>query len=73
MFYYEVWGLHPGNLIATAQTEEDAVRIVRDLLEAGWSIDRLSLSLESDDETDDQSPLPVWEGAELERLVHATV
>jgi len=40
---YEVWGLHPANLIGTFETEAEALDEVRGLLDADWSADDLSL------------------------------
>jgi hypothetical protein len=40
---YELWGLHPANLIDTFGTEADALDEVRGLLDAGWQADDLSL------------------------------
>ena len=40
---YEVWGLHPANLIDTFENESEALEEVRGLLDAGWSADDLSL------------------------------
>jgi hypothetical protein len=40
---YELWGLHPANLIDTYDGEAEALSDVRDLLDAGWSPDDLSL------------------------------
>jgi hypothetical protein len=58
---YELWGLHPANLIETFETETDALAEVRGLLEAGWSAEDLSLG-----SVDDRSV--VAEGAALARL-----
>ena len=41
--WYEVWGLHPANLIETFATESEALEEVRGLLDTGWSADDLSL------------------------------
>ena len=40
---YEVWGLHPANLVGTFGSEHEALDEVRGLLDAGWSADDLSL------------------------------
>ena len=40
---YELWGLHPANLIDTFESEAEALDEVRGLLDAGWSADDLSL------------------------------
>ncbi len=40
---YELWGLHPANLIETFASEGEALDEVRGLLEAGWSAADLSL------------------------------
>jgi hypothetical protein len=40
---YELWGLHPANLIDTFESEADALEEVRALLDAGWAADDLSL------------------------------
>lgn len=69
--YYEVWGLHPANLIATVATEWEAATLVRELLEVGWKLDDISVGQESDAEVEASAELPVWEGAELERLLQA--
>ena len=36
---YELWGLHPANLIDTFESEAEALEEVRGLLSAGWSAD----------------------------------
>jgi hypothetical protein len=41
--FYDVWSLHPGNLVADFETEDEAMAVIRDLLAAGWSADDLSL------------------------------
>ena len=43
MKFYDVWSLHPGNLIAEHETEAEALATVRDLLASGWSVDDLSV------------------------------
>lgn len=40
---WDLWGLHPANLIDTFATEAEALEAVRELLAAGWSADDLSL------------------------------
>lgn len=40
---YEIWGLHPANLIETFDSESEALEEVRGLLDIGWSADDLSL------------------------------
>jgi hypothetical protein len=40
---YELWGLHPANLIDTFESEAEALAEVRGLLAAGWQADDLSL------------------------------
>lgn len=40
---YELWGLHPGNLIGTFPSEAAALAEVRGLLAAGWDANDLSL------------------------------
>ncbi len=40
---YELWGLHPANLIDTFETEAEALDEVRGLLDAGWQADDLLL------------------------------
>lgn len=40
---YEVWGLHPANLIGTFTNEGEALDEVRGLLDAGWEPEDLSL------------------------------
>ncbi len=68
---YEVWGLHPANLIATVATEREAADLVRSLLEVGWKLENISVSQESDDEPEIGVELPVWEGAALDRLLQS--
>jgi hypothetical protein len=40
---YELWGLHPANLINTYKGDTEALADVRDLLDAGWAAEDLSL------------------------------
>ena len=60
---YELWGLHPSNLIDTFETEADALDEVRGLLDAGWSAEDLSLG-----RVDGTSGALVAEGAALAQL-----
>jgi hypothetical protein len=60
---YELWGLHPSNLIDTFKTEADALDEVRGLLDAGWSSEDLSLG-----RVDGTSGSLVAEGAALAQL-----
>ena len=43
MKFYDLWSLHPGNLVGEYAAEVQALATVRDLLAAGWSADDLSL------------------------------
>ena len=40
---YELWGLHPANLIDSFESEAEALAEVRGLLDEGWSPEDLSL------------------------------
>jgi hypothetical protein len=60
---YELWGLHPANLIDTYDSEAEALADVRDLLDAGWSPDDLSLG-----QVQEGSGALVAEGATLAQL-----
>lgn len=60
---YELWGLHPANLIDTFETEAEALDEVRGLLEAGWQADDLSLG-----RVEGSSGSLIVEGAALARL-----
>ena len=57
---YELWGLHPANLIDIFDSEAGALDEVRGLLDAGWSADNLSLG--RSDGTGE-----IFEGIALER------
>jgi hypothetical protein len=46
--HYELWDNDSGNFIMAAQTEQDAHRNVRRLIEDGWSADDISLTLAPD-------------------------
>ena len=60
---YELWGLHPANLIDTFETEAEALGEVRGLLEAGWHADDLSLGC-----IEGEGGLLIAEGNDLARL-----
>lgn len=64
--HYELWGLHPANLIARPRTEAEAFKLVRELLAAGWKAEDLSLGLEPDEGEPDDLELPdPIQGAQL--------
>jgi hypothetical protein len=42
---YELWGLHPANLIDSFDSEAEALAEVRGLINTGWLPDDLSLAL----------------------------
>ena len=69
--HYELWGLHPANLIASTATEQEALGIVRELLSQDWTADELSLGLAPDaGEEIGRASLPAWEGAALLERLH---
>jgi hypothetical protein len=63
MKFYDLWALHPGNLIGEYRTEAEALAAVRDLLVAGWSTDDLSLGW--GDSEDDEQGGEIASGIEL--------
>jgi hypothetical protein len=69
--HYELWGHHPGHLIAVFNSEAEALAYVRKLLADGWSADDLSLGLEPDDDPEAADLPPVLQGAELLDRAHA--
>ena len=44
--YWELWALNSGNLIATPDTEDEALALVRELVSKGWRAEDLSLGVE---------------------------
>jgi hypothetical protein len=60
---YELWGLHPANLIDTFETKAEALDEVRGLLAAGWQADDLSLG-----RVEGASGVLIAEGTALARL-----
>lgn len=64
--HYELWATNTGNLIATPNSEEEALALVRELLESGWDAEDLALGLNSDTDVPDLATLPpILEGPEL--------
>ena len=41
--YYQLWGIQAGNRIADFKSEAEALAMVRDLLDVGWTADELAL------------------------------
>ena len=64
---YEVWGLHPANLIEAFETEAEALDEVRGLLDAGWSAEDLSLG-----QVEGSSGTVIAEGDDLAVLARST-
>jgi len=64
--HYEVWAIDAGNLIATFNSESEALALVRELLESGWDAEDLAVGLISDAGDPETMTLPeVLEGAAL--------
>lgn len=68
--HYELWAISTGNCLALSATEDDALKIVRDLLAVGWKAEELSLGLENEDVYSPDLP-PVISGEELKALAYA--
>jgi hypothetical protein len=69
--HWEVWALNTGNLIATPATEDEALKLVGELLDSGYRAEELSLGMEDDNLPVEGLPTPL-EGAELaERMREA--
>jgi hypothetical protein len=67
--HYELWDISSGNFIMAAQTRENAHRLVRELLEDGWSADDISSGWGRD--SNDDPPLPkAISGEELLREIY---
>lgn len=64
---YELWGLHPANLIDSFETEAEALDEVRGLLDAGWKPDDLSLG-----RVDGAADAVIAEGSTLSRMARAS-
>ncbi len=47
-FHYEVWELESRSLVATYPSETEALALVRQLLERGWTADELVLAAENE-------------------------
>jgi hypothetical protein len=71
IMHFEVWGLNPGNLIATAGSQPEAIAVVRDLLRSGWSVDNLALGFEPDDDELGDGP-PFIQGEALLKCLEAS-
>lgn len=69
MKFYDLWSLHPGNLVGEYATEADALADARNLLAAGWSADDLSLGWGDTD--DDEQGGQIVNGSELAARVLA--
>ena len=60
---YDLWTLHPGNLVGEYSTEAEALAAARDLLATGRSADDLSLGWGDPD--DEEQGGEIATGAEL--------
>ena len=70
MKIYDLWSLHPGNLIAEYDSEGAALAQVRELLADGWPAENLSLGWADTD--DDEQGGEIANGPALATLAGVT-
>jgi hypothetical protein len=57
--HWELWALDTGNLIATPETEHEALELVHELLGKGWRAEDLSLGVEDESLPVEKLPSPL--------------
>jgi len=67
---FDLWSLHPGNVIAEHETEDAALEQVRELLADGWSANNLSLGWA--DSADEEQGGEIANGPALAALARAS-
>jgi len=68
---WEVWAIASGNLIATTESEAEALGVVRDLLATDWRPDELSLIFDDQSRPVEDLP-PALSGDPLVRRAGAS-
>ena len=72
--YYALWGHNPAHLIGEFDEVAEALAIVRELLEAGWLPEDLSLGPPPGDEAGNGAPRPpILTGAALAARADASI
>jgi hypothetical protein len=70
--YYEIWDFQSGNLLATPDSEAEALSLVADLLESGCSADELGVGVGyGEDEAVPLQQQPVLTGVALAARVQS--
>jgi hypothetical protein len=69
--HWELWALNSGNLIATPDTEDEALQLVRELVSKGWRTEDLSLGVEDEGLPPEVLPPPLEGDALLARARQA--
>lgn len=69
MKIFDLWTMHPGNLVGEYESEAEALAMVRELLDSGWPADDLSLGWY--DTTDPEQGAEIVNGFELAERARA--
>ena len=65
--HWELWALSSGNLIASPDSEDEALALVRELVSKGWRAEDLSLGVEIESLPAEALPPPLEGDALLAR------